>query len=400
MRRKRPRKTTMSDKGVKGLKPHRTRYAVDDPELRGHWIRVQPSGSKSFWTVARDPNGKQRWNYVGLCDALGIETARAKAREMLTRVRAGLPAIAPKTATFGTVMDDWLRRHVEKNKLRSRDKLVGLINRHIGPEFRAREFIAIRRDDITTLLDEIEDEHSSRQADSVLTIISSIATWYATRHSDYNSPLVKGMRRTNSKEKERDRKLDDGEIRNVWTAAGECGTFGKLVKMLLLVMQRLDRTITMKWDEIDADGVWTLPPLELGEKENIAKVQLPEAARAILASLPRFAGNPYVFAGQGDRHIAKSGKYMTRLRRKLPKDMEHFSLHDLRRTARSLMSRAGVSSEHAERAMGHVIPGIEGVYNRHEFTAEKSAALAKLANLIDAIVNPRENVVPMRKESR
>ena len=70
----------MTDKGVAKLKRRRKRYAKPDPELRGHWIRVQPSGTKSFWTVARDPKQKQVWTYVGPCDAMTIEEARAKAR--------------------------------------------------------------------------------------------------------------------------------------------------------------------------------------------------------------------------------------------------------------------------------------------------------------------------------
>src|SRR5262249_20632182 len=97
-----PRK--MSDLGVRRLKVRRKRYTKSDPELRGHWIRVQPSGTKSFWTVARDPKGKQVWAYVGPADAMTIEEARAKARGMLTRVRAGLPAIEREGESFDTVI--------------------------------------------------------------------------------------------------------------------------------------------------------------------------------------------------------------------------------------------------------------------------------------------------------
>ena len=68
-------------------------------------------------------------------------------------------------------------------------------------------------------------------------------------------------------------------------------------------------------------------------------------------------------------------------------------LHDLRRTARSLMSRAGVQSEHAERVMGHVIPGVEGIYDRHSYDTEKADALRKLQALIEDIIaaTPRAN---------
>ena len=93
--------------------------------------------------------------------------------------------------------------------------------------------------------------------------------------------------------------------------------------------------------------------------------------------------------------MSASGMFKAKFDAKLPSDMPNWRLHDLRRTARSLMSRAGVSSEHAERVMGHSIGGVEGIYDRHAYFDEKSAALAKLANLIDSIVHPR--VVPMAK---
>ena len=77
--------------------------------------------------------------------------------------------------------------------------------------------------------------------------------------------------------------------------------------------------------------------------------------------------------------------------------MARWTLHDLRRTARSLMSRAGVPRDHAERVLGHAIAGVEGVYDRHAYEDEKADALDKLAQLIDRIVNPPDqtNVVPL-----
>ena len=63
-------------------------------------------------------------------------------------------------------------------------------------------------------------------------------------------------------------------------------------------------------------------------------------------------------------------------------------LHDLRRTARSLMSRAGVRPDISERVLGHVIKGVEGIYDRHAYTEEKAHALKALAGLIEKIVNP------------
>ena len=49
---------SLSDAGVAALKPRAARYAFPDPELRGHLIRIQPSGAKSYVAVTRDPAGK------------------------------------------------------------------------------------------------------------------------------------------------------------------------------------------------------------------------------------------------------------------------------------------------------------------------------------------------------
>jgi integrase len=368
----------------------------------GHWIRIQPSGTKSFWTVARDPKQKQIWTYVGPCDAMTIEEARAKARGILNRVRAGLPAIEAKGETFDTVIADWRKRYVEDRKMRTGEKMLSLINRHISTELRSRVFTEIHREDVTALLDKIQDENGAPVADKVLTVIGSIMSWYATRHRNYVPPLVKGMRRTDPGKKERDRVLNDDEIRAMWKAAEANGTFGALIRMLLLTAQRLDKVLTMKWTDIspmkwpsNTPPVWTLPTAPR-EKGNIGAVELPAAALAILDKLPRYADNPFMFAGRGQRHMSASGMFKAKFDAKLP-DMPRWTLHDLRRTARSLMSRAGVLSEHAERVMGHALPGIEGVYNRHEFMGEKAEALNKLADLIDSIIHPRVVLMAKRK---
>jgi hypothetical protein len=60
------------------------------------------------------------------------------------------------------------------------------------------------------------------------------------------------------------------------------------------------------------------------------------------------------------------------------------------------MSRAGVRPDIAERTLGHKRKGVEGIYDRHSFDLEKADALAKLAALIETVVNPPEdNVVAL-----
>ena len=114
---------------------------------------------------------------------------------------------------------------------------------------------------------------------------------------------------------------------------------------------------------------------------------LPEIALEIINAQPRFASNPYVFAGEGGGHI----KSWSRRKRQFDAQLEGVKpwvLHDLRRTARSLMSRAGVRPDISERVLGHVIRGVEGVYDRHAYSEEKAHALKALARLIENITNP------------
>jgi hypothetical protein len=68
---------------------------------------------------------------------------------------------------------------------------------------------------------------------------------------------------------------------------------------------------------------------------------------------------------------------------------------DVRRTAKTLMARAGVRPDVSERVLAHVIPGVEGVYDRYEYLTEKRDPLDRLASLIDRIVNPHDNVLLM-----
>jgi integrase len=73
--------------------------------------------------------------------------------------------------------------------------------------------------------------------------------------------------------------------------------------------------------------------------------------------------------------------------------MPPWQLHDLRRTAKTLMQRAGVRPDISERTLAHVIQGVEGVYDRYEYLKEKHEALQALAGLIDRILNPPANNV-------
>src|SRR5215470_15260513 len=197
---------SLSDRGVAALKPRAAQYHVPDPELVGHYVRVTPTGKKSFAAIARNPEGKQIWATIGSTQLLKIDDAREKAREAIKRIREGLapfPAPAAKAQTFEEVAGTWLKRHVQAKGLRSEGEITRLLKAHVYPAWADHAFVAIKRSDVAALLDEIEDDHGARQADYVLAIVRGIMNWFATRHDDYVPPIVSGMRRTNPKARAR-----------------------------------------------------------------------------------------------------------------------------------------------------------------------------------------------------
>ena len=142
----------------------------------------------------------------------------------------------------------------------------------------------------------------------------------------------------------------------------------------------------MQWDDL-AREVWTIRT-EKREKGNAGELVLPQAALDVLDE--RGEGG-LVFPGRGGKQISGWSVYKRRLDK--ASGVSGWVLHDLRRTARTLMSRAGVQSEVAERVMGHAIVGVEGAYNRHDYREEMAQALKKLAGLVQLILSDNKGAV-------
>jgi integrase len=391
------RRRGLSDRQVAALRKKAKRYIVPDPELRGLYVRVLPQGANVFCAVARDPYHKQIWATLGSSDVLTIEEARDKARTAIKRIKVGLPPFetAPtKPDSFEAVADNWFKRHVVAKGLRTRDEIERVLRVYVRPHWREREFETLRRSDVTRLLDHVEDNHGRRQADVVLSIVRAIGNWHASRNDDYVSPFVRGMSRTDPGVGRRSRILDDAELRALWKAT-ESGAFGALVRTLLLTAQRLGKVLTMKWSAIDADGVWTIPSAPR-EKGTAGSLKLPTLALDIINAQPKFASNPFVFAGRGESPINDMAAAKAALDE--ASGVTGWVLHDLRRSARSLLSRADVRPDIAERVLGHAIKGVEGIYDRHRYDVEKADALQRLANLVETIINPpADNVRQLRR---
>ena len=266
---------------------------------------------------------------------------------------------------------------------------------YVLKRWRDRPFLEIRRRDVANLLDEIEDKHSPGVADGCLAVVRKLFRWFEARADDYISPIVPGMSRSHSQARERI--LSDDEIRAVWAASVNIPMFGDFVRVLLLTGQRRAKVAQIA-GKISPRGVPGRFAPRRGEGKP-GKLHTPAEALDIIARQPRLYGCTSCSLVGAAVSIAGFNKRMAALRDKLTADMPQWQLHDLRRTARSLLSRAGVRPEISERVLGHAMPGVEAVYDRHDYASERADALRRLADLITVILATQPEgakVIPLK----
>lgn len=366
--------------------------------------------------------------------ALTLDEARQKAREWKAALAAGVDPSKPaeeskpnpesidveSSATIAEVFAEYHKRHVMKEgqkdgrgkqlaPLRSASEIKRIFDHYILEDldgnirWRDRQIVSITRKEVTALLDIISDASGATQADAVLAQLSALFNWHAAREDDFISPIVRGMKRSKPSERKRKRVLSDDEIQIFWQATGSQGAFGAYCRCLLLMAQRREKIRLMHRDHVSDDAVWTVET-EDREKGNIAKIRLSSQAMRIIRQQPTTPTRPFVFQGRLAGPINGFTKDKAALDAKMEElaghPIPHWVLHDLRRTAKTLMTRAGVLPHISERVLGHAIEGVEGVYDQHDYFDEKSDALKKLGKLVDQILTGANDTAAIRKQRR
>jgi integrase len=400
-------KKRLTEQGVAKLKLPKT-GTVDyyDAGMPGLVLRLNYGGAKSWRALYYVPtvakSGKRKGQRIsiptthelGRFPILSLKQARDKARVFLADPQRALAQA--DVGSFKEIAEAFIKLHVEnpdpKSKLRTREEVVRVLTKYVFPHWQHRQFRDIRRGDVAALLDKVQLNNGPRQADVVLAVVRKLMNWYQSRNDDYVTPIVKGMHRHNGGDHKRKRVLgskltsenayNDAELRALWKACDDAGTFGALIKVLLLTGQRRNKVATMQWEDLNDAGVWTIPK-EDREKTNAETLRLPQAVLDIINAQPRIAANPYVFAGRGSGPFNSFSQRKEELDKKL--NIPPWVIHDLRRTAKTLMARAGVRPDISERVLGHTIRGVEGVYDQHGYDTEKADALNRLAALVDTI---------------
>jgi integrase len=381
-----PRRT-LTDRFCSSAKAREAEVQTDyfDDRTPGLALRVSRSGLKS-WTYHFTHVGKRNRLTFGNYPSLSLAGARTRADEARAAVTEGTDPRALKGETLRAICEEYQKR--EGNKLRSAEWQQWALERYVYPALGSRSIAEIKRSEIVRWLDDIEAKAGAPMADRALATVRKIMNWYAIRSDDFRSPIVRGM--TRSKAGPRERTLTDDELRVVWKTAGNAGVFGNYLRFLLLTAARKSEAADLEWSELTRAD-WTLPAAR-----NKTKIDLVRPLSKLAQSILPTPDGKFVFTKGGTSINKRLAGYkhnfdilvLDELRKtdRAAQPLPRWTLHDLRRTARSLMSRAGVPTDHAERCLGHVIGGVRGVYDRHEYHREKAQAFEALAALIDRIV--------------
>lgn len=422
---------TLTDIGIRNMKPRAERWEIPDGGARGLYLVVQPSGAKGFavryrlrgrpqkLTLGRwqSPEDLKSTTEPRIGEPQTLASARKLTADALLKAGRGVDPAAEKRLridglTVSGMLDDFIAKYANK-KLRSADQYASTFDRLVKPDIGEIGIYDLRRSHVVSMLDDIADESGEVMADRALSYFRKACNWHAVRDGEFNTPIVKGMREKSSKD--RNRVLDDQELRDLWAGLDEVrdvpDCYPRFVKSLLLNMNRRNEAARMHSSEIDGD-LWIIP----GERyKRLPKhkgldhvIPLSGTARELIGDKPSgcnvnswfafsttFGAKPFSGFSKAKRELDKAINAVRE--RDGRKPMPEWRLHDLRRTGRTLMSRAGVNPDHAERCLGHIIIGVRGTYDRHEYLPEKRAAFEALARQIDIIVNKQPaKVVQLR----
>ena len=324
--------------------------------------------------------GRLRRATIGTLPPLSLADARELARKALVDAASGNDPAATKAqdrsaASFPDLAELYLEKHAPKKRSAGEDRRI--LVRELLPKWRACLARDIRRADVIALLDDIAARPAPIMANRTLALVRKL----------YNFGIQRGLVEANpcallsppAAERRRERVLSEAEIRALWIAleAERLPRPVAAMRLGLLTAQRPGEITRMRWQDVSEERSgwwWTIPP-EFAKNGRAHRVPLSPQAKAVLDALPRDGGG-WVLPGRFDgTHLIETSlaRYVADLRQRL--GMEHFTPHDLRRTAASHMTGLGVSRLVVKKLLNHVDSDVTAIYDRHGYDAEKRAAL-------------------------
>jgi integrase len=401
----------------KAAAPSTGRLEYFDTTFPALALRVTSNGHKS-WSLFYRHGGRLRRYTIGNYPAFDPAAARKAASSALHRLADGIDpgeekrvrrnAPKPLADDFESFAREYLERQVKRNTAASTYRETArIIEQDVIPEWGKRSIGSIAKRDVIALIDKKVASGAEVQANRILARLRTLFGWGVEKDRITANPCD-GLKPP-TKEKARDRVLNEAEIRAFWAATEELSwPFGSLFRLLILTAQRRDEVATMEWSEIDLERrVWSLPR-EKAKNDQGHDVHLSQQAVDLLLALPRIKGG-LVFSTNGRTAVSGFSRSKERLDGLMAKSIGHevdpWILHDLRRTAATGMAGLRVLPHVVDRILNHTsgtIRGVARVYNRFEYIDERKAALEAWGRKVDAIVSgdTGSNVVSLREAAR
>jgi integrase len=440
-----------------GASPDGRDRIVFDDEIKGFGLRITPKGTRIFLFQyqAGGRAGQKRRFTLGRYGEITPEQARRAAMALRHRVKAGQDPVAERRATVQAARDAAADRVAKAEadaytlrRLVEEWTEIGLAGR--SASHRAEAPRAIRAC-LAHLIDRpataIDQGTAQRAIDGLIRKRPAMAR----KLRDYGRAMFNwGIRRKRvaanpflgveieTPATDRDRVLTDAELGEAWRSAGALpAPFGPFLRLLILTLQRRGELAGMRWGELAPDlATWTIPA-QRAKNRTAHLVHLAEPARAILQAMSRGEAGHLVFGATRHRGAAAAPARTRAAAAGVERPISGFSdakdrlaaricaeratalgvpvervaapdwrLHDLRRTGVTVMARLGVAWQVADRVLNHlhgrgVIKGVAAVYQRHEYLAEREAAMRLWADHVLAVAGESQlsggNVIELRR---
>ncbi|HAM6831813.1 TPA: tyrosine-type recombinase/integrase, partial [Escherichia coli] len=394
----------LTDTKLKNLKPQDKLYKVSDRD--GLYVAVLTSGTVSFRYDYRI-NGRRETLVIGQYGRDGISLAEAREELIAAKklLKAGQSPAAAKrdgikkirgAETFAVHTDSYMKHVILADSTRAMKQVV--IDRDILPVLGNKMMTEITTSMVRDLCDRIVERGGRATAVQAREIISSVYRHANDRGHGLFNPAADIKPSSIAIFKPRERTLTPEEIGlffRTLDAIGAMGTMKMALKLVLITMVRKGEFTNATWDEIDfKKWTWTIPSDRMkGSRAHV--IYLPKQAQDILVGLQMCAGgSEYLVPGRYNFRKPLSNAALNSLIDRTVKiineDGEHiqgFTVHDMRRTASTLLHEAGYPSDWIEKALAHEQKGVRAVYNKAEYARQRAYMLQQWADMIDSWIN-------------
>jgi integrase len=293
---------------------------------------------------------------------------------------------------------DEYERAITRRKLVNVATIMSTLRRGLAP-LAAREIETLTRIDFVGRIEALEAAGLPGAAADLRKHARSLLEWAVSRGlAPFNA--LAGLRRPRSSRAERlgeeskGKALSDEEIVALWNSAATLGAFGGMLKLGLLTAMRRSELAGLRWSNVHDDRiVLEAHGTKTGERH---EVPLTAAMRAVLTAQPKSASTLVFPSLRGGGRMSGWTKLVGSAVRV---SSVEFKLHDLRRTARTLMSRCGVPEDIAELAIGHVRKGLVATYNKDNGWKDRVCAFERVSAHIADLVSGVSGAVNEQNES-